>query len=94
VMFGRRSHPRFGILPPVDGGVRVLRDVIVRRSSDNELVVFSRDAAIPGEMMHVEVDEPGVALSVSVEVMDSRPTVVDGAVRHQLRLRICDRTVR
>ncbi len=66
----------------------MLRDVVVRRAPDDELVALSVHAVAPGELMQVTVDDLDAA--VPVEVIESRPVMVDGTLRHRLRLRLCD----
>ena len=78
-MSGRRSHQRFEVSPSSLGTLRVNRDVVVQRAAEGELQVLSRD---PG----VRDEDPDAA--VHVRVIDSRPIVVHGAVRHLLRLHV------
>jgi hypothetical protein len=65
--------------------VRVLRDVVVARMG-GELLAISPAPAIIGEDMSVEVIGGGSDLRLQVRVLDSRPVIVDGAVRHRIRL--------
>ena len=87
-MFGRRSHPRFSITTPSEGTLRVLRDVLVQRAVGDELVAISREAGVVGEILTLEVAErtSGSNVATKVRVIESRPMVLDGAVRHRLRL--------
>jgi hypothetical protein len=86
LVFGRRSHARFNLDPGSFGMLRVLRDVIVRHVGDDELVAVGREAATVGDILTVQIAEPEASPNVNVRVVESRPIVVDGAVRHQLRL--------
>lgn len=88
-MSGRRSHTRFAVNPVVEGIVRVLRDVTVQQNGDGELTVISREPGVLAERMALEFAEPAAALRV--EVAESRPLIMDGAVRHRLRLRVLER---
>ena len=65
--------------------MRVLRDVVVARMG-SELLAISPAPAIVGEDMSVEVIGGGSDLQLKVRVIDSRPVIVDGAVRHRIRL--------
>jgi hypothetical protein len=65
--------------------VRVLRDVVVARMG-GELLAISPAPAIIGEDMSVEVIGGGSDLRLKVRVLDSRPVIVDGALRHRIRL--------
>ena len=87
-MFGRRSHPRFSITTPSEGTLRVLRDVLVQRAAGHELVAISRQAGVVGEILTLELAErtSGPNAATRVRVIESRPMVLDGAVRHRLRL--------
>ena len=85
-MSGRRSHPRFAVATPWDGAMRVLRDVVIHRSETGELQAVSTQAAIAGEEMTLDLVGGGETIGLKVRVIDSRPVMVDGAVRHRIRL--------
>ena len=83
-MSGRRSHPRFSVLPSPEGVLRVLTDVVVQSATPDHLVVVSRHPGVLGELVSVQSpDDEGVI----AQVLESHPIVVDGGVRHQVRLR-------
>lgn len=75
------------MLPASEGVLRVLRDVLVQEADDREIVAISREAAVAGEMLTIEMAGAPSAAPVRTHVIDSRPLIVDGAVRHRLRLR-------
>jgi hypothetical protein len=85
-MSGRRSHPRFGVSEPWGGAIRVLRDVVVNRSDADELLAVSHLAGVVGEQLSLDLLGGGSSLELKVEVLDSRPVIVNGTVRHRLRL--------
>lgn len=87
-MSGRRSHPRFAVATPWDGAVRVLREVVIQRNGDDELVAIGHLPAVVGEEMTLDVLSTGSTLEVRVRVLDSRPVIVDGSVRHRVRLAV------
>ena len=89
-MSGRRSHPRFAVATPWDGAMRVLRDVVIHRSESGELQAVSTQAAIAGEEMTLDLVGGGATIGLKVRVIDSRPVMVDGAVRHRIRLTLLD----
>jgi hypothetical protein len=89
-MSGRRSHSRFVVANPWDGAVRVLRDVVVDRTDRNELLAVSHVPGIAGEEMTLDLIGGGVVLALQVKVIESRPVIVDGSVRHRIRLGILD----
>ena len=85
-MTGRRSHPRFSIAEPWPGAMRILRDVTVYRTAEDELLAVSQAAGVVGEEMSLELIATGGTRNLRVRVLDSRPVILDGAVRHRLRL--------
>ena len=85
-MSGRRSHPRFAVATPWDGAMRVLRDVVVDRVSRDELLVISQAPAVAGEEMSLDLVGAGTTMELRVRVIESRPVIVEGAVRHRIRL--------
>jgi hypothetical protein len=85
-MSGRRSHPRFAVSTPWDGAMRVLREVVIQRTGDDELLALGHLPATIGEEMTLDVLSAGTTLEVRVRVLESRPVIVDGSVRHRVRL--------
>ena len=86
-MSGRRSHSRFDITPSSDGVLTVLRDVTVQDTQENELLVIGREAGVVGDELTLEVADTESAVRASVRVVESLPIIINGAVRHRLRLR-------
>jgi hypothetical protein len=66
--------------------MRVYYGAIVQRSGD-EWIAISRESATPGEKLVLDVDEGEQQHRFTVQVIESRPVIVDGDVRHRLRLR-------
>jgi hypothetical protein len=89
-MSGRRSHPRFAVATPWNGAIRILRDVVVNRTGDDELLAVSNAAAVVGEVLSLELMGAGQTAMVKVRVLDSRPVIIDGTVRHRVRLGLVD----
>lgn len=87
-MSGRRSHHRFVVATPWDGTMRVLRDVVVDRTEQGELLAVSQAAAIAGEEMSLDLVGAGTSLELRVRVLESRPVIIDGTVRHRIRLAV------
>ena len=84
-MSGRRSHTRFAMLRSPEGVLRVLRDVVIQSTTDEHIVAISREPGVLGESVSVQLSaQEGAA--VPARVLESHPIVVDGSVRHQLRL--------
>ena len=93
-MSGRRSHPRFAVATPWDGAMRVLRDVVVDRVSREELLVISQAPAIAGEDMTLDLVGAGTTMELRVRVLESRPVIIEGTVRHRIRLSVMQRGVK
>ena len=87
-MSGRRSHPRFAVASPWEGSMRVLKDVVVQRAQQEELLAISHAAGVLGEEMTLDLIGSGKTLALRVHVVESRPVIIDGSVRHRLRLRL------
>lgn len=63
-------------------------DVTVERSSGDEIWVVSTTPARIDEVLTLDLTESSPAVTMTVRVVDSTPVLVDGAVRHGLRLAI------
>lgn len=85
-MTGRRSHTRFVVASPWSGVIRVLRDAVVNRTDRNELLAITHTAAVAGEELTLDLMSGGQDVAIKVQVLESRPVMVDGAVRHRVRL--------
>jgi hypothetical protein len=90
-MLGRRSHARISLESGAEGVLSLARDISVRVSGDGHLVAISRDAAAIGERVRVLLADDEV--TVVAEVIESKPVVCDGAVRHRLLMRCSGRDV-
>jgi hypothetical protein len=84
-MLGRRSHARLSIEPSAEGILSLARDISVRVNLHGQLVAISRDAGALGERVRVVLPDEGT--EVVVEVIESKPIVCDGAIRHRLLMR-------
>ncbi len=89
-MLGRRSHARVSIEAGAEGVLSLARDISVRVSGDGDLIAISREAAAIGERVRVMLADDEVHLIA--HVVESKPIICDGAVRHRLRLRCAGRT--
>jgi len=84
-MAGRRNQSRvaFG---NSRGVLTVSRDVLIIKIEKDEFIAMSGEPAVPGDLLTIErVGDTGPA-SERVQVISSRPVVVDGFVRHELRV--------
>jgi len=85
-MSGRRSHVRFEVIQSPEGVLRVLRDVLVQSADLREVVAISREPGVLGEAVTVELSAEQPGAGVHARVVESQPVVVNGTVRHRLRL--------
>jgi hypothetical protein len=88
LMSVRRRDSRLEVVN-AEGVLRVLRDVMVRRTDNAEFIAISGEPGVRGEVLTIFLAKDGHA-PFSVRVVDSKPTMVEGSVRHQLRLRSVD----
>ena len=86
-MSGRRSHQRFTLSSCPEATLRMLRDVLVERVSHDEIVVIGRHVGVVGDLLKMRIAEAG-DFALAVRVIESRPSVADGAMRHRLVLGI------
>src|SRR5262245_29609617 len=86
-MLGRRSHPRCVIPASIEGVLCVSRDVLVRARDHEHVTVVSREPGLPGERGQLTMPMAN-AESMAVRLSTSRPVVIDGAVRHELQLKL------
>jgi hypothetical protein len=90
-MLGRRSHVRISLDAGAEGVLSLARDIAVRTDGDGHLVAISREAAAIGERVRVLLADDEV--SVVAEILESKPVICDGAVRHRLVMRCVGRDV-
>ena len=87
-MRGKRRDPRFALTVPWEGSLRVPDDVIVERWSDSEIWVVSTNPARVDEVMTLDVTGAGSQTTMNVRVVESAPVLLNGVMRHALRLSI------
>ena len=66
----------------------MLRDVLVDRMEQNDVVAVSHTPATVGEEMSLDLIGNGGSVALNVRVLESRPIVVAGSMRHRLRLAV------
>jgi hypothetical protein len=83
-----RRDTRYLLSRPWEGTLRIPGDVIVERHDEaqNELWVLSTAPAHREEQLRLNLS--GRLNSVAVRVIESSPVLVEGIVRHRLRLAI------
>ena len=65
-----------------------MRDVVIERMEHQELVVISQAPTVIGEEMSLELVSGKGCIALRVRVLDSRPVVIAGSVRHRLRVMV------
>ena len=89
-MSGRRSHQRFAVLASPEGILRVMGDVVLESQTSEQIIVVSRQPGVPGETVSVQSPHESETI-VTAQVLESQPVVVDGSIRHQVRLQQLNR---
>jgi hypothetical protein len=84
-MSGRRGHARFAMLRSPEGFLRVRRDVVIQSTTNDHIVAISGEPGVLGESVSIQLSAHEDA-HIPARVLESHPIVVDGSVRHQLRL--------
>jgi hypothetical protein len=64
----------------------VLQDVVLHPSDGEVLVAVGRHAGIAGDLVSVELADADPFQRIEMRIVESRPIVLDGAVRHRMQL--------
>jgi hypothetical protein len=85
-----RRDQRYLLSSPWEGTLCVPGEVLIERHDEEqkELWVLSGVPAHRDERLTLDLAPPGPSLSV--RVIESRPVLVDGSVRHRLRLAVVE----
>jgi hypothetical protein len=84
-MSGQRGHSRVRF-SNTQGVLFVSRDVVVTRATDHEFIAVADQPALPGDTLVVAVTSGEGGRTETVRVIACRPVVVDGIVKHEVRL--------
>jgi hypothetical protein len=84
-MHGRRREARFRPSPAWDGSIETLHDVVPERADRDEVWVLGRAPVPEGSELTLDV---GAGVRLEVRVLHTELVMVDGAMRHRLRLRV------
>ncbi len=87
-MRARRRDQRFTLSVPWEGALRLPTDVVIESFTDGEVWVVSTVPAHRDEVFTLDALDAGTTDTWHVRVEESVPVLVDGAVRHRLRLAI------
>jgi hypothetical protein len=85
-MSGRRSHRRFQVRNQGEGLLRLVHTVRVVDAGPDSIVLVGEAPAVVGERLLLDVHGPTAQASMQVRVESSKPIVIDGGVRHEIRV--------
>lgn len=90
-MADRRRDQRFKVTERTAGALRTFPEVVVQQDGPDEWTGISRQPAKAGEMLvldvvQFDVVEGEIYRRLPVCVIESRPVIVDGDMRHRIRL--------
>ena len=90
-MADRRRDKRFRVTERADAALRTFPDVLVQQDGPDEWIGIARQPAAAGETLVLDVAqfdaiEGEIHRRLSVCVVESRPVIVDGDMRHRIRL--------
>ena len=86
-----RGYKRFRLTEATEGTMRLFPDVIVEPHGDEQWIAVGREAAVVGETLMLDIVQPDTGAGelrhrLSVCVIDSCPIILDGDLRHRIRL--------
>jgi hypothetical protein len=87
-MNGRRRETRFLPSTPWNASLQTRTDIVLERADDREVWALSDMAASRGDRLTLDIATGGLRLDVRVISCD--PVLMDGGVRHRLRLQLLD----
>ena len=88
-MSGRRNQSRVNFVNS-SGVLQVSRDVVVEQIVDDAFLVVSNEPGIVGDVLTIAYAVNQVRETVTVLVTASRPRMVNGVVKHELKLKRTD----
>lgn len=81
----RRGHERFVVDVPLEATVQVLTDIVLCPGGDGGQVV-SQIPALTGDVLTLGLIGPQDDTTQVVRVLESRPVMVRGELRHEVQL--------
>jgi hypothetical protein len=91
-MSGRRAHQRFAFVPGVSGSIHLRRPVVIISERDGEITAVATSPAVVDEEMSLDLSSRHDNATIRVRVIGSRACVIDGAVRHEIRVRVIEQS--
>jgi len=77
-------------MEPTYGVVHGFCDVVLQRNSETDWIAISRQPAVAGETLILDIEEGGWPQHLTVSVVESRPVILRGDMRHRIRLQLGD----
>lgn len=88
-MTDRRRARRIAIREGAEGVLYLSEDVVVERVSKTEITVLSSTGMTQGEELQVWLHHPdGESEAIVAKAIERTPALVDGLVRHRVRLSV------
>jgi len=87
-MLDRRRHPRSALTDALPGTLRLVEDVLVESFGSTEMTVVSGVPARSDQCLAITPLGGAPPSALDVQVTESTPAVVDGVLKHRLRLRV------
>jgi hypothetical protein len=84
-MLGRRMYHRH-LIADSRGTLHVSTEVTVQRRGEKELIATADEAHMPGELLSIDLVDRSGRGRTYVRVLESCPILMDGTIRHRLRL--------
>jgi len=72
------------------GTLYVPSDVTVQRAGNSEMIATADEAHVPGELLAIDLVNGATRDRRYVRVEESCPILMDGSIRHRLRLIPCE----
>jgi sulfate adenylyltransferase subunit 1 (EFTu-like GTPase family) len=86
---GRRIYSRYERTTPWAGQMRISRDVSVQvDGSSSEIAVLSDVPGVVDEELTLALVSSAGNMDLRVKVVDSRPQIIEGVLRHRVRLQL------
>ncbi len=87
-MLDRRKHPRSALADALPGMLRLVEDVVLENFGGSEMTVVSGVPARSDQCLAITPVGGAAPSALDVQVTESTPAVVDGVLKHRLRLRV------
>jgi hypothetical protein len=87
-MLDRRQHPRSALAEALAATLRLVEDVVLESFGSSEMTIVSSVPARPDQNLAIAPFGGAPISPLDVLVTESRPAIVDGVLKHRVRLRV------